>query len=735
MIRFIVLLVLLPFSISYYAQYFGFDRVDSIHVIENNLSLDFPWVGGLNSVQFSTIHLNNDSFEDLFVFDRTGNKILTFINNGTSYQYAPEYETMFPELKSWVLLRDYNCDGKKDIFSYVSGGIGLWKNTSSGNGLSFVKVTSPYIESHQYNSVTNLFVSKVDVPDINDIDGDGDLDVLTFGVLGSRLEYHKNLRAELGYDCDSVIYELKNSCWGHFTETGANTNVCNLFDTCSTASNVPNPEKEQLKHTGSTILSLDLNNDGVRDILLGDVSFNNIIALYNDNSGVNLNSSMVSQDSAFPTYDVPIDINIFPATFYEDVDNDGIKDLLASPDVKNNSDNQNSVWLYKNTGTNTLPIFNFVEDNFLQNKMVEYGRSAYPVLLDYNNDGLTDLFVSSFGVYDPSIPEKYVSKIALYQNTGTATQPEFTLVTDDFANLSGLGLGKALYPAFGDIDGDTDIDLFLGNYNGNIFYFENTSNDASVLIYGTIFTIVQDDSGNNIDVGAASKPTLYDLNNDGDLDLVVGEESGNLNYFENVGSSTSYTFRLQSETFGGVEVSEWWTTIGNSVPLFIEGDNNETQLLVGSKKGDVFHYHNIDNNLSGNFTPKDTIRVVNEGPAGAPALAFLNNDVYPDMIIGNERGGLSFFYGKEGTAPNAIVENEFHSNWRIYPNPAKDLFYISSSNKPHKGTLTVFNSLGEIILSHSTIPTSVSAKEWENGFYLVVIKTVSGTEVKKLLKY
>ncbi len=382
-----------------------------------------------------------------------------------------------------------------------------------------------------------------------------------------------------------------------------------------------------------------------------------------------------------------------------------------------------------------MPVFNFVEDNFLQNKMIEYGRSAYPVLLDYDNDGLSDLFVSSFGVYDPSIPEKYVSKIALYQNTGTANQPEFTLVTDDFANLSSLGLGKALYPAFGDVDGDTDVDLFLGNYDGNILYFENTSGVPNVLTYGTTFTIVQDDSGNDIDVGAGSKPTLYDLDKDGDLDLVIGEESGNLNYFENVGSSSSFTFRLQSETFGGVEVSEWWTTIGNSVPLFIEGDNNATQLLVGSEKGDVFHYENIDNNLSGNFTPKDTIKTINKGPAGAPTLAFLNNDVYPDMIIGNERGGLSFFYGKEGTAPDAIEENVSNSNWQLYPNPTKDMFYIVPINRKEEGSLIVYNSLGEVVFSHKTIPSFVSTKEWENGFYLVVIKTSANTEIKKLLKY
>ena len=355
----ILSILLSVFILNFKAQYLGFERVDSIKVKHSGVFLQHPWVGGLNAVQFSTIDLNNDNVEDLFLFDRTGDKVLTFIKNGTDYIYAPEYEAEFPKLQSWVLLRDYNCDGKKDIFSYVSGGIGLWVNKSTADSLIFEKITNPYIYSTQYNSTTNLFVSKVDIPDINDIDGDGDLDVLTFGVLGSRIEYHKNLRVEMGYHCDSLIYELKNSCWGHFLETGTNTNTCVLLDTCSANSNVDVPEKDQLKHAGSTILSLDLNNDNVKDILLGDVSFNNVVALTNDNSGVNMNTSMITQDTAYPSYNTSIDLHLFPATFYEDIDNDNIKDLIVSPNIQDDSENTNSVWLYKNLGTNTQPNFQF----------------------------------------------------------------------------------------------------------------------------------------------------------------------------------------------------------------------------------------------------------------------------------------------------------------------------------------------------------------------------------------
>ena len=48
-----------------------------------------------------------------------------------------------------------------------------------------------------YNtSHLNLYVSSTDIPSVDDIDNDGDFDVITFSIFGSNLEYHKNLSVE-----------------------------------------------------------------------------------------------------------------------------------------------------------------------------------------------------------------------------------------------------------------------------------------------------------------------------------------------------------------------------------------------------------------------------------------------------------------------------------------------------------------------------------------------------------
>lgn len=691
--------------------------------------MENPWVGGLNSIQVSKIHLNNDSFEDMLIFDRTGNTLLTFIwddiNNKWSFQ--PSYASSFPPLEYWVLLRDYNCDGKKDIFSYVSGGIGVWKNISTSSKIEFEYVSEPYVYSSLLGgTVANLYVSKVDIPDINDIDGDGDLDVLTFGIIGERIEYHQNQSMELGFGCDSLKFETANTCWGHFLETGFGTNKCILFDTCS--SNVSAPKGA--KHSGSTVLSLDMNNDGVRDLLLGDVSFNNIVALYNDGKGVNMNTSIMSQDTAFPAGTQAVDLQLFPASFYEDVDEDGIKDLIFSPNTDNESENFKSSWLYKNYGTNTSPVFAHIKNDWMQDEMIEVGDNAFPVLFDYNNDGLLDLFVGNFGYFDLSYVDHYESKIALFENTGTASQPEFTWITDDFQNLSTLGLGQGLYPAFGDIDNDGDIDMIVGNHDGKLALLSNSSNSLTSMTLSLTVAQLQDDNATVIDVGYAAKPQLLDMTNDGVLDLIIGEENATLNYYSNIGSSSSPLFRLQDDTFGDVDVSIWWTTVGNSAPCFFKNNQGVTQCFVGSKRGQIFHYNNIDNNLHAAFDLQDTmVGRIAIGTNSAPAVGFLDNDTIPDLIVGNERGGLSFYYGSEDISIS--IKESFKSDLIVYPNPVKDILNIKCDAQVL--TYEIIDTFGKTILSGSNTKT-ISTSQLATGIYIIKVQTSNQTQLRKFIK-
>ena len=710
---------------------------NDIVVIDGFDTLSNPWTGGFNSVQISKIDLNFDSLEDLFVFDRTGNKVTTFLNNGNSYSYAPEYEQLFPQsLSNWVLLRDYNNDNKKDIFCSVSGGIGVWKNTSINDELSFNLITNPFIYSYQYSTNTNLYVSVVDIPAINDIDGDGDLDILSFGVLGSRLEYHKNMSVESGFNQDSLIFELKNACWGHFREDGL-TNTCILFDTCGF--NVSSPESnldssiavnQPVRHSGSTVLSLDLNNDNVKDLILGDVSFGNLVALFNDNIGVNQNTSFISQDTAFPSNSLPVDLFIYPASFYEDMDFDGINDLIVSPNSDNDTEDKESIWFYKNFGTNHSPSFYFQQNNLLQDETIDLGRGAKPILVDLNNDNLLDLIVSNFGEFDLNVPVHYSSSISSFINIGTLSSPKFEKTSDNFQNIATTLNRLNLAPSFGDLDGDGDLDAIVGDFDGNLHYFENTASNPNQMSLNLSISPLVDQLNNVFDVGYCAHPTLFDIDNDNDLDLIVGEAIGNLNYIENIGDSITFNFELASETFGQVNVSEWWTNIGSSTPQF-KIINQEVNLFVGSERGRIFHYDNISNNLNGSFNLVDSnVLNIYTGPNNVPAIYDLNNDTIFDFLIGNKRGGISLHYGSmDSTVSNNIREIKT-AKYILFPNPSSKKI---NSNVPLNTSYEIYSVDGGLI-QQGYFNMEIDIEGLENGIYFILFSIDNEYQMHKFIK-
>ena len=727
------------------SQFFSLEQDNTIQVIQNNDTLLNPWTGGFNAAQISKIDLNNDQIEDLFVFDRSSNKVITFLYENNQFIYAPEFEKYFPKnLSNWVLLRDYNNDGKKDIFSYISGGIGVWKNTSNFNEISFTPLTFfqssinsyvSYLLSYQYNNDYNIYVISSDIPSISDIDDDGDIDILNFGVQGSRIEYHQNQAADLNLPLDTLIFEMKNTCWGHFSESGL-SNTCNLFDTCF--QNVPNPQDtlnilKNNRHSGSTVLALDLNNDQVKDLILGDVSYSNIVALFNDNTGVNMNTSFVSQDTTFPNYSVPTDLHLFPGTFFEDVDHDGIKDLIVSPNSNGDSEDKESIWFYKNFGANTLPQFYLQDKNFLQKNTLEVGRESKPILVDINNDQLQDLLIANFGEFDLSVPIHYRSYIESYVNIGTSQNPIFSKSSSDFQNISSLINDINLIPTFGDLDGDGDLDAIVGDYSGKIHFLENISSNPSVMNLIVGASPLNDALNNIFDFGFSAHPTLFDIDNDNDLDLIVGEAIGNLNFLENIGDSLNFNFELRNESFGGVDVSEWWTNIGTSAPVF-HLNNNLIELYVGSKSGAIFKYDNITNNLSGNFNLVDSnYQELYLGSYSSPAIYDLNNDSLLDFIIGNKRGGLSYFRGtNDSTLSSFLINNNSVLNLKIFPNPSKNIIQID--NLHNSIEYEILTNYGSIIKKGST-NGKVNIEFLSNGIYFLRLKTKFNQQVLKFVKW
>ena len=133
----------------------------------------------------------------------------------------------------------------------------------------------------------------------------------------------------------------------------------------------------------------------------------------------------------------------------------------------------------------------------------------------------------------------------------------------------GAEVGNDAKLTFVDVDSDGDMDAFIGSDDGDIFYFKNTgsaTNPNFVKQTGT------DNPFNGVDVGENAAPTFVDVDNDGDMDAFVGNEGGNISYFENTGSTTNPTFVEQAgadNPFNGVKVE------GHAAPTFVDIDSDD----------------------------------------------------------------------------------------------------------------------------------------------------------------
>ncbi|MCL2289322.1 MAG: T9SS type A sorting domain-containing protein [Bacteroidetes bacterium] len=713
----------------------GFVKNQEVEVKKNNYSLLYPWAGGMNSVYFSQIDLNLDGIPDFIAFEKHGNRILPFINKGTNanplFVFAPEYKHRFPDLHNWVILKDFNNDGKVDIFTYNGlGGIRVFENISNQE-LAFRLVADP-VKSNLYGNEVNIFASPDDYLGIADITGNGKLDILNFWVLGKFVHFQKNI----SQNNDFFSYVLADECWGKFEEA-ADNNEITLLTYCNAKSDTKGP-----KHMGSSIFLLDWTGNGLQDIVLGDVDFPGLKLLLN--GGTKEEALMISQTDDFPNAQTPVHIYSMPALSTIDFLGTTKPDLLVSPNDPSltKSEDLNSVWRYRYN--EQAKDYVLETKSFLQEDMIDVGSGAVPVLFDWTGNGVLDLFIANYGSFDSAhyhqgvLRSYYSSSITFYKNVGTDKQPNFEWVTSDFGDLKKYGF-LALYPTFADLNGDGKIDLLCGNSDGTLLFFENTAIKGELPQFKAPVKNYQ-----NIEVGSFgfSAPQLFNIDKDGKLDLLVGSARGTLSYYQNVGTNQNPNFQLINSLFGNVDVRNPEVSyFGFSTPHFFRY-NGETLLLCGSEQGELFLFSNIDNNLAGNFTLLEKITEtaynkayqINEGIRVAATVADLNGDNKPDLLVGNWAGGITYFKGSE---PAEIEEpTEPLPDLIIYPNPTTGELRITNY-KLQVTDVEIFDVLGRKLLSPMSLISSeavVNISHLPAGVYFLKIHTKDKLIVKKVLK-
>ncbi len=612
-----------------------------------------PWAGGINSAQVNMMDLNGDSKNDLVIFDRAAAKILTFINNNNQFAFAPDYASLFPaEVNSWLLLRDINGDGKKDLFTSDPFGMVAFINITKPGGALTWRAFNPGfpILTKGFSGNINLKVNEDDIPVIDDVDGDGDLDILAVRFVGiGTVEWHKNFSKENNRS-DTLIFERITQTWGEFTECS-----CGTFDYGSGCKTLGG----RTEHTGGKSMAIyDLNNDGDRDLIFSEESCLRFYLLENKGSKDN---ALMTGSSIYPAA-APAAMP-FPAAYFEDVDFDGKTDLIASSNLEArdfvNNNFQKTVWFYKNTGTNTLPVLSLVKQNFLQDEMIEVGDYAVPAFTDADGDADQDMFISTYA------GSNFTSSIYFFENIGSIGQPEFRLATSDYLGFS-FSAFYNLKIQFVDAnaDGKTDLAFTATNRNGvtALYYLPNQSADALLFSDSPPVAI-------NFQIGRTENAHLVDVNQDGLMDILLGKSSGSLQYWKNIGTGSSPAFTQASAAFLGISGNFDFQNMSLSTSD-LDADGRD-DLVIGNPKGVItifgdFRSQNtsiagVDEIIYNTISKK--YAAPNLGASLWTVAVNLFNSDKPAIVAGTTLGGVLVLKNDEG---NDLPEEPA---LEIYPNP------------------------------------------------------------------
>ena len=210
------------------------------------------------------------------------------------------------------------------------------------------------------------------------------------------------------------------------------------------------------------------------------------------------------------------------------------------------------VYFWENTGTPEAPEFL----TSVAIAGVDVGGRSVPWLADLDGDGLLDLVVGrldgTLSFYGNTGEVDAAATLALggdaretvirYKRSTGSVQGRTSAVTPEFASawpgrkwsLAGVDVEEGSSPTLGDLDGDGDLDLLLGNAYGDVAWYDNVGTAQWPVFQKRPALVVE--GGEN--KGPAAAPRLVDLDGDGYLDLAVGEMWGSVAWHRNLKDGT-----------------------------------------------------------------------------------------------------------------------------------------------------------------------------------------------------
>ena len=351
-----------------------------------------------------------------------------------------------------------------------------------------------------------------------------------------------------------------------------------------------------------------------------------------------------------------------------------------------------------NVGSRSNPKFELMStenssiifpDARLNNKSFPWAQAAFG---DIDGDGFQDMIIGA----------EY-RQLIFFRNMGNGTFLDISTSTKRITGSEDIGMwtnimlilstssnpngnpqpGERAYftPALVDIDNDSDLDLVVGAGNGRFHYFKNQGNmtHASFVYKPDKKTIIDNPFYNNM-VASYGNPTFIDHDGDGDLDMITGQFTGDVRYFENIGSASSPKLIIRTLESSPMQYNDKYLDFGyisrvSAVDLDDDGDSDLVSIgsldgvtgdfqillllnILDKSKPIIFSEISIPSD-----NPFDAVRERNGGTAASPALVDIDGDGDVDAICGTFVGWLKFYKNRKAdngnTGSKDITSNVF----------------------------------------------------------------------------
>lgn len=576
---------------------------------ENSSLFNSSGVPSLSFSQPRFADLDGDLDLDMII-GTTTSKPVYLTNVGTAQ--APEFALLEEPFDSvleidaeMAVFHDLDADGDLDMITGGYTGLNLYENTGNKFFPEFRKVEK------MFDGIT---VSSNPIADFADVDNDGDLDmVVGFSESGSVQIFING-----GSDTAAVFLQSGSS-----TLTDVGLYAYPVF--------------------------CDPDNDGDADILVGRDGYG---LRYYQNNGTADSADWQDYSGLFAGLG---ENTYFNSPVLADISGDGLQDLIFG-------NSSGPLTYYKNTGTASSASWTL--NSSLFGGVMDVGSASSPFFIDYDHDGDQDMFSGSQMGYAKYYENKGTAEVAVWKNDNT-------------------GMGKLKHSIYsfitlGDVTGDGLPDAIVGDLSGNLYYHVNSESG-----FGASTTIAN--------ITEWSAPKLIDMDYDGDLDIVAGNDEGNCFFFENTGTSTVPNWVEFPGYFGGLDVG------GDCVPALIDFDyDHDFDLITGNISGKIQYFEN----QNGTFV-EDTITFagVETNQNATPAVGDLDGDGDKDLAFGDYNGTFKYY---ENLYPVLAMKptDQLPGSYALgnYPNPFNPLTRITYTI-PSQGFLEVniFNLAGERI--------------------------------------